>query len=156
MTIRKLEVHETAAFAELLSVFKVVFGHEHDIPPTSFLQPLLSRKEFWVYTIWHNQQIIGGATMHVLPDYYTTQPLGYIYDVGILPSFQRQGFGKALIAAICHHCQLQQFGEVYVEAEAADSDAVHFYKHTQPSHIMKAVHFTYTFNSPSHTITTSS
>ena len=89
---------------------------------------------------------MGGLTVHLLPNYYEGGLMAYIYDVGVLPDFQGKGIGKQLITHLCEYCQAQGIQEAYVEAEAADIDALQFYRKTTYSTELQAVHFTYSFD----------
>jgi GNAT superfamily N-acetyltransferase len=65
------------------------------------------------------------------------------YDVGISPSFQGKGYGQALIAHVRKDCLDRGFAELFVEAEADDTDAIEFYRRTDPNREMMAVQFSY-------------
>lgn len=146
MEIKRLGKHDISDFRNLIEIFKDVFENEEQIPDNNRLGNLLSNTDFMVFVVKLNDKVVGGLTIYVLHRYYSVKPIAYIYDVGISPNHQRQGFGKALIAEVCKICKENGFEDAYVEAESDDSDAVSFYRKTKFTNEMNAIHFTYTFD----------
>ena len=145
MEVKKLVPHQVSDFTDLVEIMKEVFENHEPTPDQAYLGNLLARPDFMVFVVKLGGKVVGGLTAYVLHGYYSTQPTAYIYDVGIAPDFQGQGLGKALMSEVCAYCQANRFGEAYVEAESEDLDAVRFYRKTNSSYEMNAVHFTYTF-----------
>jgi aminoglycoside 3-N-acetyltransferase I len=146
MKVIKLKGNEAEDFRSLIEIFTEVFETRIEIPDNDYLGKLLLNPDFLVFVIKVNEQIIGGLTAYVLHQYYSKQPLAYIYDVGIAPSFQGKGYGKILIAEFCDYCKSNRFEEAYVEAENDDTDAISFYRKTKFDNEIMARHFTYSFN----------
>ncbi len=146
MEIKKLDKNDMADFSNLIEIFKTVFESEEQIADTAHLGRLLSNPDFMVFVVKLNEKVVGGLTIYVLHRYFSVKPIAYIYDVGITPSYQGQGLGKALMAEVCRFLKQNDFEDAYVEAESDDIDAVNFYKKTKFSHQMNAIHFTYTFS----------
>ncbi len=88
-------------------------------------------------------QILGGLTVYILDQYYSEQPLAYIYDLAIAKKFQRQGIGKKLITALREYCNENGFEEVFVQADKADDIAIDFYRSTKITAEEQVVHFYY-------------
>ncbi|MFM9946645.1 MAG: GNAT family N-acetyltransferase [Saprospiraceae bacterium] len=149
MEIKKLNHNEVSDFRSLVEIFKNVFENEEQITDNEQLGKLLSSPDFMVFVVRQNNKIVGGLTIYILHRYYGTKPVAYIYDVGVTPEFQGQGFGKALIAEVCKYCKDNGFEDAYVEAESDDIDAVNFYRKTKFRSEMNAIHFTYTFDNES-------
>lgn len=145
MEIKKLGPSETSDFRSLVAIFNEVFAHEGEIPAPEYLAKLLANPDFLVFVAQADGQVVGGLTIYVLHSYRQPKPIAYIYDVGVAPSFQGQGVGKALILEVCRYCQAHGFEDAYVEAESDDLDAVAFYRRTPYSSELQAVHFTYSF-----------
>jgi len=145
MEIKKLNINSLADFKSLIEIFKEVFENDESIANNEQLKKLLSNPDFYVFVVMSNSKVVGGLTIYVLHRYYGTKPIAYIYDVGVSPNFQGKGLGKALIAEVCNFCKKNGFEDAYVEAESDDINAVEFYRKTEFSSEMKAVHFTYTF-----------
>lgn len=133
-------------FKDLIEVFKVVFGNEEATPESEYLATLLANPCFIVFVVKIKDKVVGGLTIYVLHRYYNTRPSAYIYDLGILPYYQRQGLGKALITEVCMFCAQNNFEEAYVEAESDDIDAVSFYRKTKSTSEINATHFNYSFH----------
>jgi len=146
MEITKLKTSDTADFKSLIEIFNHVFENNLQVPDTTHLNKVLSNPDFMVFVVKTNGKVVGGLTVYVLHQYYNHKPQAYIYDVGISPDYQRKGFGKALMQAVCNFCEQNGFESGYVEAERDDTDAVNFYRKTKPGNEMNAVHFTYTFS----------
>jgi aminoglycoside 3-N-acetyltransferase I len=149
MEVIKLGSEEVSEFRALIEIFKEVFENEEPISDNGHLAKLLSNLDFMVFVIRKNNKVVGGLTIYILHRYYSNKPVAYIYDVGITPELQGQGLGKSLIVEVCKYCKDNGFEDAYVEAESDDIDAVSFYRKTLFSSEMNAIHFTYTFDSPS-------
>jgi aminoglycoside 3-N-acetyltransferase I len=146
MEIKKLNHNEIPDFRKLIEIFNDVFEKNIYTPDKNYLSRLLSSADFMVFVVKENDKVVGGLTIYVLHSYYVEKPIAYIYDIGITPSSQGQGFGKALISEVCNFCKLNSFEDAYVEAESDDIDAVNFYRKTKFSSEINAIHFTYTFD----------
>jgi aminoglycoside 3-N-acetyltransferase I len=145
MEIKKLNHNEVSDFRKLVEIFKIVFDSEEQLSDNDHLGKLLSNPDFLVFVVRQSNKVIGGLTIYILHRYYGTKPVAYIYDVGVTPEFQGQGFGKLLMAEVCKYCKDNGFEDAYVEAESDDIDAVNFYRKTNFNSEMNAIHFTYTF-----------
>jgi len=145
MEIRKLNQSEVSHFKALIDIFKEVFENTDTMPSKEYLSKLLQNPNFFVLVASVDSRIVGGLSVYVLHSYYAEKPVAYIYDVGILPQYQRQGIGKSLMEFLIQFCRENGFREAYVEAETEDLDAVNFYRITNFSHELQATHFTYNF-----------
>ncbi len=145
MEIKKLNNNEIADFLNLIEIFKDVFENEEQVPNNEHLGNLLSNPDFMVFVVKLNGKVVGGLTIYVLHRYYSVKPVAYIYDVGMASYYQGQGLGKALLAEVCIFCKENGFEDAYVQAESNDIDAVSFYRKTEISSEMNAIHFTYSF-----------
>jgi aminoglycoside 3-N-acetyltransferase I len=149
MTVQQLNKEDVNDFIELIRVFEQAFEMtELQIPGKAYLSRLLANPDFLVFVVKLEDKVIGGLTVYVLHGYYAEKPKAYIYDVGILPEYHRKGAGKMLIQHLISYCQDQGFEYAYVEAEADDDDAIHFYRSTQPQAVLQATHFTYNTSKP--------
>jgi aminoglycoside 3-N-acetyltransferase I len=89
------------------------------------------------------QKIIAGLTVYVLDLYYSEKPLAYIYDLAVLPEYQRIGVGKKLVGFTNEYCRQKGFEEVFVQADKADIHALDFYRSTGPTNEEPVIHFYY-------------
>lgn len=129
--IHKLSPNDATDFAALICIFQQVFDHENtQSPDIQNLNQLLAKENFWVLVAKEEDTVVGGLTVHLLPNYYEGGLTAYIYDVGVQPALQGKGIGKQLIAYLCKYCQSQGIEEAYVEAEAEDVEAIAFYRKT--------------------------
>jgi aminoglycoside 3-N-acetyltransferase I len=144
--IKKLVNTDLHQFKELIRVFEDVFEMENvKLPTDSYLQQLLEKKDFFVFTASVNNKVVGGLTSYMLPQYYSEHSLAYIYDLAVITSFQRQGIGKLLIAAINDYCKKAGIEKVFVQADDTDDYALEFY-HSSGAERGKAVNFYYHLN----------
>ncbi|MCF1713280.1 GNAT family N-acetyltransferase [Flavihumibacter sp. RY-1] len=143
MSVKKLHPDELSHFKYLLEIFREVFEVEEAIPGDDYLEALLGDPNFLVFVVQQDQQVVGGLTVYVLKSYYVPRPVAYIYDVGVHPGYQGKGLGTLLIAELVRYCKQQGFDHAYVEAEAYDLEAVRFYRKTNASTELNAIHFTY-------------
>jgi aminoglycoside 3-N-acetyltransferase I len=141
IVIRQLEPQDIDVFLELLAVFVQVFEHDDlTLPDEIHLARILAKPDLHIFVALSEERVIGGLTAYTLEQYYSTQPLAYIYDLAVLEEFQRQGVGKSIIAAFRQYCQKQGYEEIFVEAEKEDTQAVNFYRATQAQE-MEVAHF---------------
>ncbi len=146
--LKKLSPQDIDAFAELIKIFADIFEMANfKIPDSAYLKRLLDNPDFFVLIAECNGKVIGGLTVYVLHTYYAEKPVAYVYDVGVLTGYQRNGIGKKLIAYLTQYCKEKGFEYAYVEAETDDIRAISFYRATPISDELLATHFTYTFGS---------
>ncbi|MFN7259790.1 MAG: GNAT family N-acetyltransferase [Cyclobacteriaceae bacterium] len=145
MDLKKLNSNEISDFRNLIEIFKGVFENADEVPNDHHLAKLLSNQDFVVFVVKIDNKVVGGLTLYVLRSYYNVKPMAYIYDVGIATNYQGRGLGKALIAKVCDFCDTSGFEDAFVQAEDSDTDAIDFYRKTNPTNEMMARHFTYSF-----------
>lgn len=147
ITIKQLTAADANAFAQLLRIYESVFEWEaFTLPGNAHLQRMLANPAFLVFVAVHENETIGGLTIHLLPRYDSEKYSAYIYDVGVSENFQRRGIGQQLIAAAAAYCKANGCSEMFVQAETEDEHAVQFYRKTPVSSELHAVHFTYSFD----------
>lgn len=145
--IKILKPKDTNDFIQLIDILSDVFKMEKfEIPDNSYLESFLNKPDFKVLVVKHNNKVIGGLTVYVLHSYFSIRPTAYIYDVGVMSTYQRKGIGKKMLSFLTKYCDENGFEEVYVEAESNDVEAVNFYKTTSLSTMLQATHFTYSFD----------
>ncbi len=144
--IEILDRNNLSGFKELLRVFENVFEMaDSRMPGDPHLESLLQKPDFFCIVASNNDKIIGGLTVYILHGYYDLQPSAYIYDVGVLPAYQRQGVGSRLVGFLIEYCRVNGFSEVFVQAENRDEHAVNFYRKTALHDEIQANQFAYTF-----------
>jgi ribosomal protein S18 acetylase RimI-like enzyme len=131
ITIIKLGPEDLHQFTALINIFAAVFEMEDFILPSeTHLEKVLQKEGFIIMVAITNEEVVGGLTAYTLPRYYAEAPILYIYDLGVLPSFQRKGIGKLLMKAILKEAKANGIEEVYVEADLEDDHAIEFYRST--------------------------
>ena len=144
LCIVKLAPTDLGRFLEVIRLFEVVFEREgFTPPPENHLAKVLKRDDFLVFAAVLAGEVVGGITVYVLQQYYSTGPLAYIYDLAVATDHQRKGIGKALMAAVKSYGAEHGFEDVFVQAERVDEHAVQFYRSTQPSEEEDVVYFNY-------------
>ncbi|MBA3665840.1 MAG: GNAT family N-acetyltransferase [Bacteroidetes bacterium] len=129
---------------ELISVFENVFEMRGlKKPGTAHLQNILNKKTFFAVVATIEEKVIAGLTVHVLDQYYSERPLAYIYDLAVLPEYQRKGIGKRLIDFTNAYCRQNGVEEVFVQVHKADDHAIDFYRSTKPTNEEQVFHFHY-------------
>ncbi len=145
--IRTLGPQDGEVFKQLLRVFERVFEmQDFRVPDDAHLADVLQRNDFIVLCACDGDRVIGGLTAYVLHQYYSTRPLVYIFDLAVLPEYQRRGIGRALITAIRTLSTARGYEEVFVQADVADTYALDFYRSTKPTEEEEVRHFYYTLN----------
>jgi aminoglycoside 3-N-acetyltransferase I len=146
LEIRKLEKQDLDNFIALIGVFEDVFEMQNFIiPDEKHLQQLLQKDSFFVFVALSGKEVVGGLTAYTLEQYYSTQPLVYIFDLAVQTRYQRQGIGRKLMAAINEYCKNTGVEEVFVQADEIDDYALEFYQATGGI-AEKVVHFNYPLN----------
>ncbi len=147
MTHNDISIAETTNlddFKQLLSIFHEVFEMDDAVmQPDEHLRGILEMPMFKVILARTGDRVIGGLTFHILPQYYTTTPQVYLYDLGVTSSMQRHGVGTMLVAALKDYCNKHGMEEFYVQADREDTQAVNFYRSTNATREADVLHFTY-------------
>ncbi|MEO9871426.1 GNAT family N-acetyltransferase [Ekhidna sp.] len=147
LTITELKKDDLTSFKDLILLFVQVFEREDfSIPDSAHLEKLLKKDDFVVFCAQVDGKVVGGLTVYIQEQYYSTKPLAYIYDLAVEAQLQRQGIGKKLILAVNEYCQKHGFEEAYVPAEKEDHHAIDFYRSTKPTYEMDVIHFSYTLD----------
>lgn len=94
----------------------------------AYLERLLSRDGFWGYAARCGDVVVGGLTAHTLPMTRDASDEIFIYDIAVRASHQRQGIGRALIAALRDAAGAAGAGDVFVPADDEDTEALDFYR----------------------------
>ena len=127
--IRQFTADDSATFGQLIDLFHLVFENEHpSTAPQSILYDLLASPHFIAFGVFVDAQLVGGCTAYLLPSYTKPHPELFIYDLAILPAYQRRGLGSLLIQALMTFCTHMQIPIVFVMAHAEDTHAVEFYR----------------------------
>ena len=70
------------------------FGEEAEPLSDSYLTELLHRNSFWALAAFIADGIVGGLTAHALPMTKAQFSELMIYDIAVVPNYQRKGVGR--------------------------------------------------------------
>jgi aminoglycoside 3-N-acetyltransferase I len=141
--IKRLDKDDVLFFQKLIQLFNEVFETKKTSNATkAYLKKQLGKPEFIVFTIFYDNEIIGGFTAYELPMYYSEYSEVFIYDIAIKHEFQRKGLGEKLLLALKEYCKQNGIKEIFVAANEEDKHALDFYKSTGGK-AEKVMHFNY-------------
>jgi aminoglycoside 3-N-acetyltransferase I len=145
--IKRLSKRDLSIFKNLIQLFNEVFEEKHTISiKESYLKKLLKKPGFIAYVLMYENRLAGGLTAYELPMYNTERDEIFIYDMAILPEFQRKGFGTELIESLKEYGRKNGISEIFVAAHEKDKHALDFYRSTGGK-AEKVIHFVYDPNS---------
>jgi aminoglycoside 3-N-acetyltransferase I len=131
-------------FKALIQLFERVFEEDNlEIPKANHLQKLLDNDAFLPIVAKHQGKVMGGATVHLLPQYYTSKPLAYLYDLAVDYEYQGYGIGKGITTYAAAYAKQLGCEEMYLQAESIDTDALAFYRATKMFTEMPVIQFTH-------------
>ena len=146
--IQILAPHQLETFISLVGLFEEVFEMQDFVKPSSeHLLQVLQKPNFFALAAFTQNQLAGGLTGYFLETYYDTRPYAYIFDLAVLPIFQRQGIGNSLLQATLRLALEKNCQEVFVQADRADDHAVSFYRKSAATSQEDVLHFNYTIRS---------
>jgi len=111
-------------FAVIADVFELAPTRLSD----AYLRSLLARAEFWALAATVDGEIAGGLTAHTLALTRSEESEVFLYDLAVRPDFQRQGVGRALVAALREQAMAAGINVVFVPADNEDTHALEFYR----------------------------
>ncbi len=142
--VKLLSQRDIDDFIELINVFEDVFEMKNfSKPDNNYLQYVLTKPDFLTLVAKADKKVVGGLTVYILDQYYSTKPLAYIYDLAVSKEFQGQGIGKILIKYLTDYCRENGFEEVFVQADRIDNYALAFYRSTNATKEEDVIHFSY-------------
>src|SRR5580765_5578071 len=98
MEIRKITLEEYSLAHDLFILFQVDDGIEKpDIPSDAYMKEILRKNGFHVIIALDNETIAGGLTAFELPMYKKPIMEMFLFEIGVMKKYRRQGIGKRLI-----------------------------------------------------------
>lgn len=132
VAIRRLRPGEEALARGMFAMMVAVFAE--DEPPAgppladADVAALLRRDSFWALAAVDGDAVIGGLTAHELPMTRSRSSELFIYDLAVREDRQRQGIGRALVAALIKLGQEAGVETAFVPADNDDAHALEFYR----------------------------
>lgn len=111
---------------KIVSIFDIVFEKKSS-PGIEHLKKILSEDRVFNLGAFINNNLIGGLSAHEMSLVSGNKEF-YIYDIGVLPEYQKMGIGTSLIRELKNEAKLRGISTIFVEAEADDDEAVAFYR----------------------------
>ncbi len=142
--IRRIGLGDLSVFIDLVGVFQKAFtAPVEGVAHSSYLNELLDREGMVIIIVVLEGRVVGGLTAHEMPRWDRPSTELYIYDIGILPEFQRRGLGRKLMEFLQVYARNRGIRDYFVEANLEDRGAISFYRaiggSTEP-----VVHFNFT------------
>lgn len=127
LSLRELGADDLLLARELFESWRR--GDNVTEPPATdeMLAELLRRADFHVVAALREGALIGGLTAYELTMYTHDATELFVYEVGVLEAYRRQGVGRALVEWARQLCQARGFSALYIPAMADDARAVAFY-----------------------------
>lgn len=136
-------VDDPITLQQLTQIFARVFDLSTAVEVEhSHLEELCKKECFFALGAFYNKQIIGGLTGYLLPCYFNKSFSFYLYDLAVLPSFQRKGVGKRLIHHIKTYCEKKGVNELFVQAHK-EASTLYFYQSTLPDRTEEVMLYSY-------------
>ncbi len=109
----------------LAEVFEEPFAGQR---PTGYWHDLLAGENLLAWVALHDGMVVGGLTAFRLPDLKSGRDMLYLYDLAVLPAFQRQGIATTLVQQLIAWGKETGYQEVFVQADVEDDHALAFYR----------------------------
>lgn len=103
---------------------------ETDSTPLSdeYLTRLLKSPDFWALAASVDGRTVGGLIAHTLPLTRIEESEILLYDIAVLPEYQRRGIGRELVMALRAQAATAAIGVTWVPADNEDTHALDFYR----------------------------
>ena len=126
--VARLTVTDSELARTLFTTMAGVFESECEPLGDVYLGRLLARDEFWALAATIDGSIVGGLTAYTLPQTRAEVAEVFIYDIAVVPAWQRRGVGRQLMATL--HTQAADAGirVTFVPADNEDTHALDFYR----------------------------
>ena len=120
--VERLTLADVERARVLFETMACVFETDAEPLSDAYLARLLVREDFWALSASVDGLIVGGLTAYALPLTAAETSEIFIYDIAVVPDYQRQGIGRQLISQL--RTQATDFG-INVAFVAADNEDVH-------------------------------
>lgn len=145
MTRRWLGPDDGDALNQLLDVFATVFEDEENYssrrPKPSYLRSLLSHDLFLVRVAEDQGRVVAGLAAYELPKFEQERSEIYLYDLGVLTPYRRQGLARALIRDLQEEAARRGAWTVFVQADTTPDDEAAIALYSQLGTREEVLHF---------------
>jgi aminoglycoside 3-N-acetyltransferase I len=126
--VERLTVASVARARVLFATMARVFATDADVLSDSYVTRLLERDDFWAMAASIDGQVVGGLTAHTLPLTRAEVSEVFIYDIAVVPDWQRQGVGRQLMSTLRSQAAAAGIRVAFVPADNEDTHALDFYR----------------------------
>jgi aminoglycoside 3-N-acetyltransferase I len=132
--VKRLDSSDIDAFKKLLTLFTAVFEgtkteiDSRNLPDDAYLQKLLETREFYALGAFDGTEPVGGVTGYEFSLPNKKEKELYLYDLAVSREHRREGIATALVHELNIQAKENGIKTIFVEAESADEEAVHFYR----------------------------
>jgi aminoglycoside 3-N-acetyltransferase I len=131
VVVKRLSSADIAVARQTLAVMLQAFEEEPSVLSDAYLERLLTRQDFWVFSASIGDEVIGGLTAHTLPMTRNESEEVFLYDIAVRESFRRLGAGRMLIDYLRQAARDVGITVVFVPVDEADEEAIEFYRSLQ-------------------------
>lgn len=130
VAIRRLAPGDRDAARALAAVLADAFEETRPALGDAYLDALLARQDLVLLVAHDGPHVVAAAVAHLLPMTSREATELLLYDIGVAPTHQRRGIGRALLDAL--HAEAARLGAdtVFVLADDEDTHALDFYRAT--------------------------
>ena len=126
--IERLRVTDIGLARTLFAMMTRVFATAAEVLSDDYLTRLLARDDFWAFAALVDGQLVGGLTAHTLPLTRAEVSEVFIYDIAVVPDWQRHGVGRQLMSTLRSEAAAAGITVVFVAADNEDTHALDFYQ----------------------------
>jgi aminoglycoside 3-N-acetyltransferase I len=131
VVVKRLSSADIAVARQTFAVMLEAFEEEPSVLSDVYLERLLTRQDFWVFSASIGGEVIGGLTAHTLPMTRNESEEVFVYDIAVLQSFRRLGAGRMLIDSLRQAARDVGITVVFVPVDEVDEEASEFYRSLQ-------------------------
>ena len=128
LRVERLTVDDVELARALFATMARVFGMDAEVLSDGYLARLLDRGDFWALAASVDGQLVGGLTAHTLPLTRAEVSEVFIYDIAVMPDWQRRGIGRQLMSTLRSQAAAAGITVVFVPADDEDTHALDFYR----------------------------
>jgi aminoglycoside 3-N-acetyltransferase I len=125
--VERLVVADVARARSLFALMAGVFEMRAAPLSDGYVTDLLGRDEFWALAAVVDGRTVGGLTAYTLPLTRAEVREVLVYDLAVLPDYQRMGIGRQLVTTLRDLAAEAGIGTAWVPADNEDTHALAFY-----------------------------
>lgn len=128
MIVQRLGAGDRDRARALFTLMAGVFETETAPLSDPYLDGLLRQNRFWTLVASTDDRLVGGLTAHTLPLTRVPEHELFVYDIAVLPAYQRRGVGQRLVEELRAQARAVGIREIFVLADNEDLHALDFYR----------------------------